>query len=65
MNKDQRNELSGVLDIVTRIRDEEQEKLDNMPENLQDSERAERFQEGIDKLEEITDLLEELLEGGF
>lgn len=63
MNKKQREELSEILDIVTRIRDEEEEKYYNLPENLQGSERGDHFQEGIDKLYEIISSLEELTEG--
>ena len=35
--------LEEASSIVEDVRDEEQDSLDNMPENLQDSERAERM----------------------
>ena len=42
------SELSGIIDA-------EQEYLDNMPENLQESERYQRTEEGIDELNDILD----------
>jgi len=65
MNKNDRIRLQEALDIIMEIRDQEEEKLSNMPENLQDSDRGYQFQDGIDKLEEIQGSLEELVEGGY
>ena len=65
MNKAQRDILSRIYDEITQIRDEEQDKLDNIPENLSGSSKADQLQEGIDKLEEISGLLEEIKDGGF
>lgn len=45
-----------LLDLQERIQecaDSEQEKVDNLPENLQYGERAERMREYIDALEEV------------
>ena len=44
--------------VIEEIKDEEQEALENLPENLQESERADNMQECIDSLEEIYEDLE-------
>lgn len=62
MNKKQRERLLDALDILTEIRNEEQDKYDNTPENLQYSERAEKFQEDADSLTEAIQLIEEVQE---
>ena len=69
MNATQRKELANLaaqIDTIKEqlesIRDAEQEKYDNMPEGLQESERGEKFQEGIDTLDEIISNLEEAAE---
>ena len=46
---EQVEELSSDIE---RIRDGEEEKLDNLPESLQDSNKAEVFQEVIDFLDD-------------
>lgn len=43
--------LGNVHSELQEIRDAEQEKFDNMPENLQDSDRGQRMQECIDALD--------------
>ncbi len=64
MNRLQRKDLEGlkekigeVVDDIEQIRDDEQEKYDNTPENLQDGERAEKLYQSVETLEE---LIEEL-----
>lgn len=59
MNKWLRNDLMKISEQVEelssdieRIRDGEEEKLDNIPESLQDSNKAEAFQEVIDFLDD-------------
>ncbi|KKN59794.1 hypothetical protein LCGC14_0538850 [marine sediment metagenome] len=44
---------------VERLKDELELWLENMPENLQNSAKAEGLQEAIDQLEEICDHLQE------
>lgn len=44
-------EINAIMDRITEIREEEEEKYDNLPESLQESEKGEAFQEGIDSLE--------------
>lgn len=58
MNKARREALSKVLDKlneigldISQIRDEEQEAFDNMPENLQDSEKGKTMEENVDVLD--------------
>ncbi len=77
MNAKQRKELQGYADSLEEIKscietmqEDETEKLDNMPESLQYSERGESMQEAIDTLEgaaqsieEAIDYINEILEG--
>ena len=77
MNKQDRRELQGYVDSLEKIKsnietmmEDETEKLDNMPEGLQESERGEAMQNaidqmeyGIDSLQEAIDNLSEILEG--
>ena len=44
--------LSKASDIVSSVLDDEQDCLDNMPENLQYSDRYERMEAAISKLED-------------
>ena len=66
MNNQKRKRLKEAIELMERataiieeIKDEEQEALENLPENLQESERAENMQECIDLLEEIQSDLED------
>lgn len=68
MNNKRRKQISKVIeqieeskDIITGILDEEQESLDNMPENLLESERAEQSQNAIDALDSAIGNLEEAI----
>lgn len=68
MNKQQRKELQGYADSLEEIKsnietmmEEEQDKLDNMPESLQESERGEAMQEAIENLESASSSLEEAI----
>ena len=82
MNKARRKELSKVVNELNRIkdkdalydcintlesiRDDEQDYYDNIPENLQYSQRAEDSEAAIENMEEALDLLNELYEAdGF
>lgn len=67
MNKQRRNKLSeaiGHLDIalqvISDVRDDEQEALDNMPENLQSSDRYAEMECAVDTMEEAIDELENI-----
>ncbi len=50
--------LDRATTIVSRVLDEEQDCLDNMPENLQASEKYERMEAAIDKLEEAIEQID-------
>ena len=59
MNKKRRERLQAAIDhldqavsIVEGVRDEESDCKDNMPENLQDSERYEAMENAVDALED-------------
>lgn len=56
--KDAKMYLERASNIVSRVLDEEQDCLDNMPENLQSSERYERMEAAIDKLEEAIEQID-------
>lgn len=45
--------LRAVIDDVTSLKDEQQEKLDNMPEGLQQGDTGQLLQERIDALESL------------
>lgn len=51
--------LEAIKSEVETLRDEEQDKFDNMPDSLQGSEKGERFQAHIDSLASAFDSLEE------
>ena len=56
------DELDDILFHVNCIKDDEEKKLDNMPESLQDSERGEQMQEGIDTLESAYDSISDAID---
>jgi len=64
MNQEQRKKLEEVLGILTEIQEQEQEKYDNAPEGLQDTDRVNKFQEDADELQEAIDIITAILEGG-
>lgn len=64
MNKQNRKMIEGYIDSLEDIKqniesmlDEENEKYDNMPEGLQESERGEAMQNAIDNLESASDAI--------
>ena len=59
--KEIRNVISKLEDIVQQILDEEEEAFENMPENLQESERGEISQNAQDCLSDAVDALEEAI----
>lgn len=44
-------DLTALMELVEEIRDEEQERFDNLPESVQDGERGERMSGVIDALD--------------
>lgn len=69
MNKQRRTRLSEAhsllgraVSIVERAKDEEQDSFDNLPENLQSSERGEIMEEAIDELQTAIDSINDAME---
>lgn len=68
MNKVRRKELQELYDIISEAKDslemlhDEEEYKDNMPENLQSSERYERAEAAVDALDSAVSSLEEVLD---
>jgi hypothetical protein len=66
MNKYQRKELERANDlleeakeIISRVKDEEQDKYDNLPEGLQNTNANKKLEENADELDDIeTNLLD-------
>ena len=56
---DKLSELKEELEIIA---EEEQEYIDNIPENLQNSERYERADEALSNLNDASDTLDEVIE---
>lgn len=54
--------LSRALDIVTSVKDEEQDSLDNLPENLQSGERCTTMEDAIDALDDAIGNIEQASE---
>lgn len=52
------NQIGAAKDTAEQLRDELQEWLDNLPENLQQSNKADELQSAIDELEEAISELE-------
>ncbi len=69
MNKNQRKQLEDLMCKITEIeesvefiRDEEQEKIDNMPENLQGGERYSQMENAISCLDDALQNLQDAYE---
>lgn len=69
MNKLRRARLQEVADIISEmigilddIREDEENYVDNMPENLHGSQRYEKSEEAIDQISDAIDSLEEATE---
>lgn len=69
MNNTRRKELEKVADAITELKEqldilkeEEEEYRDNMPENLQGSERYEKAETACDNLDSAVSSLEEALD---
>ena len=66
MNKKRRESIAKAVEILTTafqmvesIRDEEQDCLDNMPENLESSYRYEKMENAVDRLDDAVSSIEE------
>lgn len=68
MNKERRKNIQGIADQLEElkanlelIQEEEEEYRDNIPENLQGSERYEKAEEACDALSEAVDNLDDII----
>lgn len=59
MNQKRRAQLQRVVGSLQEIINDEQDAYDNMPENIQDSDKGDKIAEGLDELNEAKDILEE------
>ena len=55
-------DLDELKDCLESIQEEEQDKYDNMPEQLQDTENGCRMYEGIEQLEDLVSRLDSLVD---
>lgn len=69
MNKTRRRDLQNIItkiDILKEeleaLRDEEQDYMDNIPENLQGSERYEVAEEAVDNMDNALDAFDEVID---
>lgn len=69
MNNNRRKEIKNVIDWlkdiqaqIENIRDDEQDYIDNMPENLQESERHESAEAAVENLDSAIESIEELID---
>lgn len=51
-------DFDSIVSSLEKLRDEEEECFENLPEGIQDSERGEMMQEAIENLEEAVSLVE-------
>ena len=52
-------ELSSIVSDIEDVKNEEECKLDNMPDSLRESSRGEEMEEAIERLDDVLSLLEE------
>ncbi len=62
MNKQRRTELQKIIDSLDNVMANEQDAYDNMPEGIQESERGEAMETGLDSLNEAKDILTEIVD---
>lgn len=67
MNKNRRGNLKQALDLINTAGDiiqnalyEEQDCLDNLPENLMESDRYSKMESTVDELEQAIDYIENI-----
>jgi len=61
MNQARRREIEVVISQLDDIITNEQEAYDNMPESIQESEKGETMEAGLDSLQEAVETLGEVL----
>lgn len=52
--------LSRAISVIERVKEDEEESLNNMPENLERSERYAAMENAVDVLEECIDRIDEV-----
>lgn len=69
MNKARRKQISEIIDAleiamssIDSVRDDEQEYLDNIPENLQGSDRYSIAEDAVDNLDNAYDSIQEVID---
>ena len=69
MNKIRRKELESIISVlesqrerIDLVAEEEQEARDNMPENLEGSERVEKMEDCISTLEEASSDIQDIID---
>ena len=69
MNKQRRKDIDTIIEALEEIRaqiqfvlEEEQEYLDNMPENLQNSEKHETAETAVEELKETDGSIDDIIE---
>lgn len=55
-------EMESILSDIELVKDEEEESFDNIPENLQESDRYQAAETAVDNLNEAYDLWQEAFE---
>ena len=58
--KDLAEQVCVMRDRVDELRDEEQDAIDNLPESLQDTERAQDMNGAVDSLDQASGALDEI-----
>lgn len=69
MNDKRRSSLKSAIDlliraseIVSSVKDDEEDALNNMPENLQESDRYEKMEDAVAALEEAEESIENAID---
>lgn len=69
MNKIRRKQINEIIDAleiamssIESVRDDEQEYLDNIPENLQGSDRYSIAEDAVDNLDNAYDSIQEVID---
>ena len=62
MNKERRKRLKSIAGLIEEVMNDEQEARDNLPESLEDSERAEQMDTNCDEMQRLIDDIGELVD---
>ena len=61
MNKERRKRLKEIADSIGEVMNDEQESRDNLPEGLEDSEKAEQMDLNVDEMDRWIDEITEFI----